>query len=518
MSYTALYRKYRPATFADIVGQEHITKTLTNQIKTGRISHAYLFSGIRGTGKTSCAKVLAKALNCTDETSFEPCGVCTACKAAENDALPDIVEIDAASNRGIEEIRALKESVKYQPALGKYKVYIIDEAHMLTTEAFNALLKTLEEPPEYVVFILATTEAHKLPQTIVSRTQRFDFRRLSLGDVTEHLKRIAQKEGFEAQEEALVHIAALSEGAMRDALSILDKCASYAVGGAITEETVDFITGRANDGEILQAVEVAFNGHIPEMLDKIQTLTGAGRDAVVLLESFITAMRELLIVKNSQHPENIVMRPTQYIAKLKEIGEQIPEKNILAAFDMLLEAQRRTAFAPTPIYALECALMMIAGGTDLNKATRIVEVEKAALKEIRQQYADDEQKPGTPPVTEAAVAVAQTTAPAEKKLSGKELKELQTKACSQLFADGLPLLAMAFERAELTTESGDVLNILLDDNAYSLFINNKEYQQKLEAAVRQIAGVSTFEYKSKKSEAAQKAKEAFGDIVTIKED
>ena len=225
--YQVLYRKWRPQVFTDVYGQEHITKTLMNAVDTGRVSHAYLFTGSRGTGKTTCAKILAKAVNCEHPVNGNPCNECASCRGIDDGSVVDVVEIDAASNNGVDNIRDLREETNYMPSSVKYRVYIIDEVHMLSTGAFNALLKTLEEPPEHVKFILATTEVHKLPSTILSRCQRFDFKRISPEDISSRLKYVAKQENIDLTDEGAMLIARVSDGGMRDALSLLDRCASY---------------------------------------------------------------------------------------------------------------------------------------------------------------------------------------------------------------------------------------------------------------------------------------------------
>ena len=249
MSYTALYRKFRPGEFEDVKGQDHISKTLQNQIKADRIGHAYLFCGTRGTGKTSVAKIFAKAVNCEHPVNGSPCGVCDSCKAISSGTSMNVIEIDAASNNGVDNIREIREEVAYRPTEGKYKVYIIDEVHMLSIGAFNALLKTLEEPPEYVIFILATTEAHKIPITILSRCQRYDFKRITIDTIAARLADLMQKENIEVEEKAIRYVAKAADGSMRDALSILDQCIAFYLGQKLTYDNVLEVLG-AVDTEV----------------------------------------------------------------------------------------------------------------------------------------------------------------------------------------------------------------------------------------------------------------------------
>ena len=239
MAYTALYRKWRPAFFRDVKGQDHVVTTIRNQVAAGRVNHAYLFCGTRGTGKTTVAKILAKAVNCEHPENGEPCGHCRSCRSIDDGNSMNVVEIDAASNNGVDNIREIRDEVQYSPTEGRYRVYIIDEAHMLSASAFNALLKTLEEPPEYVIFIFATTEANKIPQTVASRCQHYDFRRIDIAVITDRLAEMAAAEGISADGQALRFIAAKGEGSLRDAVSLLDKCSAAVMGGPLTYERVD---------------------------------------------------------------------------------------------------------------------------------------------------------------------------------------------------------------------------------------------------------------------------------------
>ena len=266
MSYMALYRKWRPSEFEDVKGQEHIVTALTNQIKADRIGHAYLFCGTRGTGKTTIAKLFAKAVNCENPIEGSPCNVCPSCQAINQQTAMNVMEIDAASNNGVDNIRDIKDEVQYSPTEGKYKVYIIDEVHMLSIGAFNALLKTLEEPPSYVIFILATTEVHKIPITILSRCQRYDFRRISIDTITQRLKELMEKEGIEAEEKALRYVAKVADGSMRDALSLLDQCIAFYLGKPITYRNVLEVLGAVDQEVFLHLLRAILDRNMNDVL------------------------------------------------------------------------------------------------------------------------------------------------------------------------------------------------------------------------------------------------------------
>lgn len=296
MAYMALYRKYRPQTFDEVVGQDFVTRILKNQIISDRVGHAYLLTGIRGTGKTTIAKIFARAINCTENHDGNPCNTCAVCREIEKPGVMDIIEIDAASNRGVDEIRDIREKVKYPPTLGQYKVYIIDEVHMLTREAFNALLKTLEEPPAHVVFILATTEPNKLPMTILSRCQRFDIRPIDQAVIADRMRMILQDIGVAMDEDALQFVAARGDHSMRDALSILDQIIDIREDGApITQEQVLGFLGMADRQTILTLARAMIDRAADEALLTLETLRAQGKDAVLILDQLITCFRELLV-------------------------------------------------------------------------------------------------------------------------------------------------------------------------------------------------------------------------------
>lgn len=295
MAYTALYRRLRPKTFKEVIGQEHIIKTLINEIETDTISHAYLFCGTRGTGKTSTAKIFAKAVNCTDLKDGNPCGECEMCVSADNASSMNIIELDAASHNGVDNIREIRDEVKYTPAVGKYKIYIIDEVHMLSPGAFNALLKTLEEPPSHIIFILATTDPQKIPVTILSRCQRFDFKRITQKDIVKALKEFSQSENIKISEDALFYIANLCEGAMRDALSILDRCIAYYYNEEITLSKVLDICGSVDNGVFFQLADALIDFNSSKCIEILNDTFEKGRDMVQFSNEFVTHLRNALV-------------------------------------------------------------------------------------------------------------------------------------------------------------------------------------------------------------------------------
>ena len=337
--YQVLYRKWRPVSFSDVVGQPQVTQTLLNELTSGRIAHAYLFTGSRGTGKTSCAKILAKAVNCLEPAEGNPCGHCALCKGIDSESILDIVEMDAASNNGVDNIRELCEEANFTPAAAKYRVYIIDEVHMLSPGAFNALLKTLEEPPEHVIFILATTEIHKLPATILSRCQRFDFRRIPAEDIAERLLYICGKENAALDPDAALLIARLSDGGMRDALSVLDQCLSRS--SQVTEAIVSDVTGLAGRDHLFALSECIEKGKSAEALTIISTLHAGSKDMVRLCEELISHYRNLLLIRSARNPKEMIAAPALEYEKLCALAEQTGLSRIIAVLDLLQDAQER---------------------------------------------------------------------------------------------------------------------------------------------------------------------------------
>ncbi|MGG1657860.1 DNA polymerase III subunit gamma/tau [Brevibacillus sp. NRS-1366] len=336
MAYTALYRVYRPQTFQDVVGQEHVTITLRNALRESRLSHAYLFNGPRGTGKTSAAKIMSKAVNCEQPIDGEPCNQCDTCKAISNGSVTDVLEIDAASNRGVEEIRDIRDKVKFAPSDVKYKVYIIDEVHMLTTEAFNALLKTLEEPPSHVIFILATTEPHKLPATIISRCQRFDFHRIPLKVMVDLLRRICESQGVRVEEQALQLVAKMAEGGARDALSLLDQAISYSKDEVRASDLMQ-ITGTVAQSYFSVLAKHIAKRDVAQVMEQFDQVMVQGKDPEQFLHDFLYYYRDMLLLKTAPQLEEIVER-TMIDDQFAEVAKMYTLPDLYATIEICNQA------------------------------------------------------------------------------------------------------------------------------------------------------------------------------------
>ena len=364
--YQVLYRKWRPQTFSDVYGQPAITTALKNELRTGRLAHAYLFTGSRGTGKTSCAKILAKAVNCLDPRDGDPCNECEICRGIDDGAVMDVVEIDAASNNGVDSIRDLREEVNFTPSVAQYRVYIIDEVHMLSTGAFNALLKTLEEPPAHVIFVLATTEVHKLPATILSRCQRFDFGRIAPEDIAARIAYIAGQEEFTVTDDAALLIARLADGGMRDALSLLDQCVSRS--REVTEDTVVEATGMAGREYLFELSEAVRTGNGGAALTLIGRLHGASRDMERLCTELIDFYRSLMVIKSVPDPRGLIVAPPAELARLREEAALYELPAVLHCMEGLQDALERLRSGASRRVEMEMALLRLCA-PDLDSGT-----------------------------------------------------------------------------------------------------------------------------------------------------
>ena len=359
MSYTALYRKFRPDNFDDVKGQDHIVTTLTNQIKANRIGHAYLFCGTRGTGKTTVAKILAKAVNCEHPVNGSPCNECAMCKAIQAGTAMNVIEIDAASNNGVDNIREIREEVAYRPSEGKYKVYIIDEVHMLSTGAFNALLKTLEEPPSYVIFILATTEAHKIPITILSRCQRYDFHRISIETIAARLSELLTAEGVEAEEKAVRYVAKKGDGSMRDALSLLDQCISFYLGQVLTYDKVLDVLGAVDTEVFSRLLRKVLSGDVTGSIHVLEDLITGGRELGQFVSDFTWYMRNLLLVKTSENPEEAIDVSSENLKLLKEESGMTDVETLMRYIRIFSDLSNQIRFASQKRVLVEIALIKL---------------------------------------------------------------------------------------------------------------------------------------------------------------
>ena len=359
MSYIALYRKYRPRNFRDVIGQDHIVRTLTNQITSSRVSHAYLFCGTRGTGKTSVAKIFAQVVNCENADQGESCGACRACLEIQAGRSMNIIEIDAASNNGVDNIREIREEVRYAPTQGKYKVYIIDEVHMLSTGAFNALLKTLEEPPSHVIFILATTDPQKIPVTILSRCQRFDFRRITTRDITKRLEYYMELEEIEVEHAAVEYISYLADGGMRDALSVLDQCISFYFNEIITLSKVLQLLGAVDKSVFFELTTAVINKDSQKAIEICEEINTQGRDMRQFVLDGIMHFRNLLVAQNTSNPESILDYSADYIDQLIEQSRQVSATNLMRYIRIFSDLDVGMKGATKPRILLEVSLLKL---------------------------------------------------------------------------------------------------------------------------------------------------------------
>ncbi|MBR3969148.1 MAG: DNA polymerase III subunit gamma/tau [Clostridia bacterium] len=432
MAYQALYRKYRPTTFSDVVGQNHITTTLKNELDCGKIVHAYLFTGTRGTGKTTCAKILAKAVNCLNPINGDPCGECEICRSIALDEISDIVEMDAASNNGVDDIRELREQVNFTPATCKYRVYIIDEVHMLSGAAFNALLKTLEEPPEHVVFILATTEVHKLPATILSRCQRFDFRRIDSGDIVARLKYVANNEGLDLTDDAATLIASAADGGMRDALSILDLCASH--NTSITEDTVANVCSMAGGDYLIKLSDLIKSHSTEEALMLVDELHNSSVDMLRLLSELTSHFRDLMIVKVVKGESKPIVCSSAKMKALELQSQSFDIKEIMSILSVLQSS-----------------------ATAMQNGNRRCEMEMALIRlcnpEIRQDLASLERRIASLESRPTAVIESQAPKPTET-TQEDEVEEIPLPEYDEVPAEMIEEIPSPTESAPTTTSDG----------------------------------------------------------------
>ncbi len=509
--YRAFYRKYRPSTFTDVVGQEHITKTLENAVKTGKTSHAYLFTGSRGTGKTSCAKILAKAVNCIDSNNGNPCNECEICKGIDSGAILDIIEIDAASNNGVDNIRDLREEANFTPANAKYRVYIIDEVHMLSIGAFNALLKTLEEPPAHVIFILATTEVHKLPSTILSRCQRFDFKRIPPEAIAERLKEVAEKENLQLSDDGAMLIARIADGAMRDALSLLDRCSSYE--GVIDSAAVANSAGLAGREHIFELCNCIIEKDAAKALEVVNKLYNDSCDMERLITELTSHFRNLMVSKAVKNFEDMIICSQGEIEIIRQQSAKTTLATIMSCIDILTAsastmkqgANRRTSAELCIIRLCTPALdsdinailrrlseleSMVASGNITVKAEKPVTSAKTETPPVKQEETpvqmQNEPTDDEPPLPEPPPA------PQEEKVVTQNMGTVPfdkwPEVLDKVFSQDKSLIAMLTGSSAFIHQGKYIL--IKGSPVLEMYLKTGDYSKTIKEAVTQITGKS----------------------------
>lgn len=484
MSYTALYRKFRPDTFEDVKGQDHIVTTLKNQLKANRIGHAYLFTGTRGTGKTTVAKIFARTVNCENPSEDGPCGECRICRAIAAGASMNVIEIDAASNNGVDNIREIVEEVSYSPAEGKYKVYIIDEVHMLSIGAFNALLKTLEEPPSYVIFILATTEVHKLPVTILSRCQRYDFKRISIDTITGRMKELIDAESVQVEEKALRYIAKTADGSMRDALSLLDQCIAFHLGQELTYDKVLDVLGAVDTEVFSRLLRYVLDRDVPGCVGLLEEIVMQGRELTQFVTDFTWYLRNLMLVQASDHLEDVIDVSTDNLKRLKEESAMLDMDRIVRYIRIFSELSGQIRYAAQKRILVEIALIKLC-------KPEMETDQDAILDRIRQ--VEDKVENGI--VVTAAAREMTNTSDKEKKPK-PQLPKAIPEDVQQIVSQWPAIVGSAenpmrtyLKGAKLSLGGDNRLMIVLEDGmASDYFTHHVENKQQLEALLSDYAG------------------------------
>ena len=497
MSYTALYRKFRPDNFDDVKGQDHIVTTLTNQIKANRIGHAYLFCGTRGTGKTTVAKILAKAVNCEHPVNGSPCNECAMCKAIQAGTAMNVIEIDAASNNGVDNIREIREEVAYRPTEGKYKVYIIDEVHMLSTGAFNALLKTLEEPPSYVIFILATTEAHKIPITILSRCQRYDFHRISIDTIAARLSELLTAEGVEAEEKAVRYVAKAGDGSMRDALSLLDQCIAFYLGQTLTYDKVLDVLGAVDTEVFSRLLRKVLAGDVTSAIRILEELIVGGRELSKFVGDFTWYMRNLLLVKTSDNPEEAIDVSSENLKLLKEESGMTDVETLMRYIRIFSDLSNQIRFASQKRVLVEIALIKLcrpAMETNLDSVLdRLRVLEKQMEERPVQQVIVRESEAGGAGEPGAAVTGTATVQQQKPQKAAPEDLQKIVAGWRAIVGQTTGLFKQSLQRAvpKYNGETGDpILYVEFQDFLGMNYVDNPEAKKELQDIIAARTGKS----------------------------
>ncbi len=493
MSYTALYRKFRPDTFTDVKGQDAVVQTLKNQIKSERIGHAYLFCGTRGTGKTTIAKIMARAVNCEHPVDGSPCNECASCRAIAAGSSLNVIEIDAASNNGVDNIREIREEVSYSPTEGRYKVYIIDEVHMLSIGAFNALLKTLEEPPSYVIFILATTEANKLPVTILSRCQRYDFKRIPVATIEERLQELLAAEKLEAEEKAVRYIARKADGALRDALSLLDQCIAFFPGQRLTYEQALEVLGAVDTEVFSRILRRILKQDVRGLMEELEELVMQGRELGQFVTDFTWYLRNLLLLKSSDDMEEVLDVSEENLKLLQEEAGMVREDTLMRYIRIFSELSNRMRYESSKRIALEVALIklcrpqMETDYTSILERIRSLERQLAEGVVIAQQAGSTVNGPVNTPVQTDAALTEETpakAAPEDVQRAASMWKSIANEAGGRF---GMVLQTKAEPRYD-PSEDGSCLYVVFQDFQGEKYIHDAEKKALLENIIESKTG------------------------------
>ena len=513
MSYTALYRKFRPDEFEDVKGQDAIVRTLKNQINADRIGHAYLFCGTRGTGKTTVAKIFAKAVNCEHPVDGSPCGECAMCKSIAAGTSMNVIEIDAASNNGVDNIREIREEVTYRPTEGKYKVYIIDEVHMLSIGAFNALLKTLEEPPEYVIFILATTEAHKIPITILSRCQRYDFKRISIETIAARLRELIDKEGWDVEDKAVRYIAKMADGSMRDSLSLLDQCAAFYMNETLTYDHVLEVLGAVDTEVFSRLLRQLLAMDVHQVIETVDELVMQGRELSQLAADFTWYLRNLLLVKSSDNMEDVLDVSSENLALLKEEAQMIDSDTLIRYIRIFSDLTNQLKYATQKRVLLEVTLIKLCRpAMDQNK--------DALLDRIRAIEKQLEEGAWEAPVRERIVYASDAKEAGEPKPKPELPQELNedekavAKDFRMIINEASPMLRTYLKKARLSAGEGNRLLIVLPDELSASAVATPEHKEEIQSLIEQKIGKKV-EIDVRQMEAGRRFEDNFVDLENL---
>ncbi len=502
MSYMALYRKFRPTAFEDVKGQDHIITTLQNQIKANRIGHAYLFCGTRGTGKTTVAKIFAKAVNCEHPVDGSPCGECAMCKSIAAGTSMNVIEIDAASNNGVDNIREIREEVTYRPTEGKYKVYIIDEVHMLSIGAFNALLKTLEEPPEYVIFILATTEVHKIPITILSRCQHYDFHRITIDTIADRMKELMDVEHVDVEDRAIRYIAKAADGSMRDALSLLDQCIAFYLGQKLTYDNVLEVLGAVDTDVFSKLLRNIIARDVPRVLDTVEELVMQGRELSQLAADFTWYLRNLLLVKTSDNMEDVLDVSTENLQQMQEEAQMIEVDMLLRYIRIFSELSGQMKYATQKRVLLEVALIKLCTpamevNTDslLDRIRAVEEKLEQGLSEVQEKVvymnaADVPDAGGAVAGMETGGGAGSSAGRVKPELPAAIPEEVQevVKNFRSIADETSAPMSTYLKQARLSLGGDNRLMVVFPDSIGAAIVGREDHKQELESVIEQRIG------------------------------